>query len=114
LETVSTVYEVPLILENYKLDTFIINKLGLKSSGRRNTAWVNMVRKIKKAKKHKIRLALVGKYMGMKDTYLSVIEAIKAAGLANDADVQVDWVDAEKLQSKGTDALKGANAILVP
>lgn len=114
LETVSTVYEVPLILEQYKLDTLIINKFQLKGVGRRTPAWSNFVKRIKKPKKHKIKLALVGKYMGMKDTYLSVIESIKHAAIANDAYVEIEWVDSEKLPRKGLDALKGVDAILVP
>jgi CTP synthase len=114
LETVSTVYEVPSILEKYKLDSIIIDKMGLKARPRRNTAWLNMVRKIKKPKKRKVRIALVGKYMGMKDTYLSVIEALKSAALANDAALEIDWVDAEKVARKGTELLKGADGILVP
>ncbi len=114
LETVSTVYEVPLILERYKLDNLIVEKFKLKATTRRNSAWINLVKKIKKAKKNKIRMALVGKYMGMKDTYLSVTEAIKSAGLANDAEIQIEWVDAEKLQKRGTELLKGMDAILVP
>lgn len=114
LETVKTVYDVPLILEKHKLDSFIINKLGLKGGSRRNSAWVNLVKRIKKTKKHKVRLALVGKYMGMKDTYLSVIESIKAAGVANDAEIEINWIDAEKLYKKGTEMLKGMSAILVP
>ncbi len=114
LETVRTVYEVPLILEKHKLDSFIITKLGLKASSRRNSAWVNLVKRIKKVKKHKVRLALVGKYMGMKDTYLSVIESIKAAGVANDAEIEINWIDAEKLHKRGTEMLKGMHAILVP
>jgi CTP synthase len=114
LETVSSVYEVPLILERYKLDTFIIEKLGLKAQKRKNTQWLNMVKKIKKPKKHKVKVALVGKYMGMKDTYLSVIEAVKSAGLFNDAAVEIIWVDAEKVAKKGAEMLKGMDGILVP
>ncbi len=114
LETVQTVYEVPLILEKFKLDNFIVDKLKLKAHNRKNTPWANLVKRIKKNKKHKVRLALVGKYMGMKDTYFSVIEAIKSAGLYNDTEVQIEWVDAEKLHRRGPEMLKGFQAILVP
>ena len=114
LETVSTVYAVPLILEQYKLDSFIIDKLGLKPTSRKNNAWANLVSRIRKPKKHKIKLALVGKYMGMKDTYLSVTEALKSAALYNDTELQIEWVDSEKLPRRGVEALKGMDAILVP
>lgn len=115
LETVSTVYEVPNILEHCKLDSLIINRFGLKSSVRKSSAWANFVKKVKSPKKHVVKLALVGKYMGMKDTYLSVTEAIKAAGLANDTHVQIDWIDAEKVIKDGpAKLLKEADCILVP
>jgi CTP synthase len=52
--------------------------------------------------------------MGMKDTYLSVTEAVKAAAVANDVEVLIEWVDAEKLFKKGTELLKGVDGILVP
>jgi len=113
LETVSSVYEVPGILEKAKLDALIIKKFDLRPQ-RKINEWQALVRKIRKPKKHKVRIALVGKYMGMKDTYLSVIESLKAAGLANDADVKIEWVDAEKVARKGTDILKGMDGILVP
>ncbi|HYE22653.1 MAG TPA: CTP synthase, partial [Verrucomicrobiae bacterium] len=114
LETVQSVYEVPLILEKYKLDTLVINKLGLKLSGRKDIAWVNFIKKVRKPKKHTLNLGLVGKYMGMKDTYLSVTEAIKAAAIANDAFVKIHWIDAEQVAKKGTELLKGMDCIVVP
>jgi len=114
LETVSTVYEVPLILEKFKLDKLIIEKLQLKSTGRKNKSWETLVKKIKGKKKHHVNVALVGKYMEMKDTYFSVIEALKAGALANDADVKITWVDAERIAKNGTEELKGFDGILVP
>ncbi|MBX4204599.1 MAG: CTP synthase [Candidatus Doudnabacteria bacterium] len=115
LETVSTVYEVPLILERYNLDSFIINKFQLKVTQRKNGSWANLVARIKKPKKNKLRLALVGKYMGMKDTYLSVTEALKSAALFNDCELHIEWVDSEKLPRRGAaEALKNVDAILVP
>ncbi len=114
LETVDTVYEVPMILEKYKLDSLIINKFGLKPSGRKDTSWVSLLKRVRKPKKHQINLGLVGKYMNMKDTYLSVIEAIKAGAGANDAHVKIHWIDAEQVAKKGTDLLKGMDCIVVP
>lgn len=114
LETVSSVYEVPLILEKAKLDNFIIGKFNLKTSGRKDLSWLNLVKKIRKTKKHNLNLGLVGKYMGMKDTYLSVVEAIKAAAIANDAFIKIHWIDAEQVAKKGTELLKGMDCIVVP
>lgn len=114
LETVNTVYEVPLILEKFKLDSLIMQKFDLPNNPKRNTAWINMVKKIKKPKNKKVKIALVGKYMGMKDTYISVTEALKAAAVANDVALEIDWVDAERVAKKGVELLKGADGILVP
>ncbi len=114
LETVKSVYEVPMILEKAKLDTILIDKLGLKMTGRKDMSWFNLVKKIRKPRKHTINLGLVGKYMGMKDTYLSVTEAIKAGAVANDAWVNIHWIDAEQVAKKGAELLKGMDCIIVP
>lgn len=114
LETVDSTYEVPLILERYNLDKFIIEKLNLPPSARRDLSWINLVKKIKSKKKHKVNIALVGKYLDMKDTYFSVIEALKSGALANDAEINITWVDAEQIAKKGTGQLEGFNGIVVP
>lgn len=114
LETVGTVYEVPLILEKFKLDKLIIDKLQLKSTGRKNKSWEALVKKIKSKKKHHVNVALVGKYLEMKDTYFSVVEALRAGALANDAEVKITWVDAEKIAKNGTAELQGFDGIVVP
>jgi CTP synthase len=114
LETVSSVYEVPLILEKYKLDSFIIEKFGLPSTGRKDKSWLTLVKKIKKAKKHHLNLGLVGKYMNMKDTYLSVIESVRSAALYNDVSVKIHWIDSEQVEKKGAALLKDMDCIIVP
>lgn len=114
LETVETVYEVPLILEKFKLDKLIVNKLNLPTRGKNNRVWDNLVKKIKGKKKYKTNIALVGKYLEMKDTYFSVIEALRAGGLANDAEVKITWVDSEQIAKKGTAQLEGFDGIVVP
>ncbi len=114
LETVESTYEVPLILERFNLDKFIIEKLNLPASARRDLSWINLVKKIKSKKKYSVKIALVGKYLDMKDTYFSVIEALKSGALANDADLKVTWVDAEQIAKKGTAQLEGFDGIVVP
>lgn len=114
LETVDTIYEVPLILEKFKLDKLILNKFQLPSTGRKNKSWEALVKKIKGKKKHKIKVALVGKYLEMKDTYFSVIEALRAGALSQDTDIQIVWVDAEKIAKNGTAELEGFDGIVVP
>lgn len=114
LETVETVYEVPLILEKFKLDKLIISKFNLPPRVKNNRVWENLVKKIKGKKKYKVNVALVGKYLEMKDTYFSVVEALRAGGLANDAEVKITWVDSEQLVKKGVAQLEGFDGIVVP
>ncbi len=114
LVTAKYVYEVPLTLEHFDLDSLIIKNLNLTSNDKKNLAWKKMVNKIKKEKNTKINIALVGKYMGMKDTYLSVTEAIKAGGWNNDTEVQIHWIDSENLEKPNTNILKKMDGLLVP
>ncbi|HTL39599.1 MAG TPA: CTP synthase [Methylomirabilota bacterium] len=114
LETVQTIYEVPLILEGYKLDKLIIEKLNLPATAKRDMAWANMVKKIKGKKKHRVKIALVGKYLDMKDTYYSVMESLKLAAIHNNSEIDITWVDAERLAKKGTEELADFDGIVVP
>ncbi len=116
LETVDSIYKVPLILEKFKLNSFILQKLGLKAKAKDNVEWAAFVKKIEDLKNGKIlNIALVGKYMGMKDTYYSVTEAIKTAATYNGAKANIDWVDAEELEkAELAEKLKDYDGILVP
>ena len=99
LPTVQSVYEVPLLMENRQLDAVIMDKLKLRSRKRTDGDWGNLVRKIKK-KKPKLQIAMVGKYTTMLDTYASLVESLKAACWQNGVDLDLVWIDAEKLEKK--------------
>lgn len=115
LQTVKCVYEVPIILEKFKLDKLIIKKFSLKLPAKKTDYWQKMLKNISSKKTKSLNVALVGKYMGMKDTYLSVTEAIKAAGWAHKVDLNISWVDSEKIEQKGShELLQNIDAILVP
>lgn len=75
METVDSVYKVPLILNKYNLDDILAEKLNIKL--KKNNTWQKFVDKIQLPDRKKVKIALVGKYMTMKDTYLSVVEALK-------------------------------------
>ncbi|MCD6302536.1 MAG: CTP synthase [Anaerolineae bacterium] len=114
LETADTIYEVPLILEDYGLGRYLERRLQLDSRRPDLDSWREMVHRIK----HpigEVRIALVGKYIGLHDAYYSVQEAlIHAAGLHRRG-LKLDWVDAEGLESgKGLDRLTEADGIIVP
>lgn len=76
--------------------------------------WQELVHKVKNLTK-KVRIALVGKYVSLPDAYLSVAEALRHAGYANDAELQIDWVDSEEITSENVNEKLGeADGILVP
>lgn len=112
--TASTLYEVPLLLERAGLATAVCEKLGLAAQAPDLSQWSELVRRIKTASRP-VTIALVGKYTQLHDAYLSVAEALFHAGTANDAVVQIQWVDSEQLtQETASGLLAGCAGILVP
>ncbi|MBT9163289.1 MAG: CTP synthase [Chloroflexi bacterium] len=114
LVTVSNIYEVPLILDEAGLGDYIVDRLSLPATGPDMEEWRNMVERMKRPKEV-ISIALVGKYVQLKDAYLSVKEALRHAALAHDRDVEIIWVDSEKLEREGSESvLRRAQGIIVP
>ena len=114
LVTVSNIYEVPLILDEAGLGDYIVERLSLPASDRNLVEWQEMVKHMN-APKESVTIALVGKYVQLKDSYLSVREALRHAALAHDRDVNILWVDSEELESEGAEsALRDAQGIIVP
>jgi len=122
LPTVKSVYAVPLMLEKFGVDQLVIERLSLPRKRKKNGSWRQLVKTIEQVDqvddKHILNIALVGKYMEMKDTYMSVTEAIKAAGWASDCKIKQIWVEAEDLEKLGpkkiNQAFKGIHGIVVP
>jgi len=111
---VETIYEVPLVLHNEGLDRIISKKLNLKLVEPDLSRWNDIVRKIKEPK-HEVNIAIVGKYTGLKDSYKSLWEALTHGGIANDARVNLHWVDSEEIEAHGPERyLSEADGILVP
>lgn len=96
--TVSSIYEVPLKYEENKLAEKIGKRLNLKPVHPKIADWKKLVKKIK-AKRKRINIALVGKYTGLDDSYLSVIESLKIACYHQELELNLIWVDAEKLEN---------------
>jgi len=86
----------------------------MKPRSKDGQSWRDMVAHMQGTKTHRVHIGLVGKYMGMKDTYLSVTEALKSAALANDADIEISWIDSESLEHQGIKTLEGLDGIVVP
>lgn len=108
------IYEVPIMLHEEGLDQLVCEKLGLKCSEANNQEWINMVSTIKNLKR-KVTIALVGKYVELHDAYISVVEALNHGGYANNAAVNIKWVNAVELTSQNAgDFLQDADGVLVP
>lgn len=115
LKTVKSVYEVPLIMEENKLDEVIMEKLQLKKSRRMSTDWERLVQTIKKDKPS-VAIAMVGKYTTMLDTYASLVEALKAACWQNGVQLDLRWIDSEKLEGQKdiSSFFEGIDGVTVP
>jgi CTP synthase len=115
---VDSIYDIPLNFEKSDLGNRILRKFGLKPRRESLGEWKAMVSRVKRAKK-KVKIALVGKYFKkggyyVSDSYISVIEAIKHAGAANNCKPELCWIDAEELEKKGTSLIKDCDGIIVP
>ena len=112
--TAETLYEVPLLMAKEGLDEVVCRKLGLITHQPDLREWSPMVQREKAAHKQ-VRIALVGKYTQLHDAYLSVVESLNHAGTANDAIVDIEWVDSEELtDANAAERLAGCTGILVP
>jgi len=114
LVTVSNIYEVPLILDEAGLGDYVLDKLRLPARGEGLGEWRRMVERMKMPKES-IPIALVGKYVQLKDSYLSVREALRHAALAHDLDVEIVWIDSEDIETQGAETLlRDVQGIVVP
>jgi len=107
-----SIYQVPLNLEAEGLAEAVVQKLGFTDRALDLEDWRAMVRRIQRPK-GTVRVALVGKYVELKDAYISITEALYHAGVAHNTEVQVLRVDSETLEERGLEALDGAAGILV-
>jgi CTP synthase len=114
--TAESIYEVPLLLQEYKIAQLVAKKFNLGKVSPKLTEWKALNEKIKKSTKE-LEIAIVGKYTDLEDAYLSVIESLKIACFHNERKLKTTWIDAEKLEKKdrGTwNMLKRASGLLVP
>jgi CTP synthase len=103
-----TIYEVPLSYHRQKLDELIVTKLGLQTPAPDLTRWGEMVERIKRPRQGRVRIAVVGKYTALVDSYKSVQEALIHGGIANDVGVDIDWLSSEEFEpSSGANSESG-------
>ena len=115
-KTVASIYEVPLMLQEQNLDRIVLQKLNINAGEADMTEWNKMVNKIINPSKS-VTIGIVGKYVALPDAYLSVSEALKHAGIANDTSIQIKWVNAEEIEDPNVDLatyFSGVDGILVP
>jgi CTP synthase len=107
------VYAVPEMLEQQGIGRFVERHLGLEGVTPELRVWREAVKTMRDPSTS-VAIGVVGKYIAMPDAYLSLLEALTHAGIANDADVDVVWIDAEKVADGDLAALDEVDGILVP
>jgi CTP synthase len=113
-KNVETVYEVPIAFHQEGLDEKIVEKLNIWTGRPNLKGWERIVKKIKHPR-FETMIAVVGKYVGLIESYKSLTEALHHGGIANDARVNLRYIDSEQVEKEGPEhLLKGANGILVP
>jgi len=113
-QDVETIYDVPLHLHEEGIDDRIVEMLDLKAPRGDLSVWETIVKRVKQPLKN-VTIALVGKYIDLKESYKSLCEALTHGGIANDAKVSLCWVDSEEIEVKGaSEMLKDMDGILVP
>ncbi|WP_066362000.1 CTP synthase [Herbidospora mongoliensis] len=110
-----SIYDIPKVLHSEGLDAYVVRRLGLPFRDVEWTEWDELLKRVHKPSKE-ATIALVGKYVDLPDAYLSVTEALRAGGFANDARVNIRWVTSDDCQTQEGAAreLDGVDGVLIP
>ncbi|MGC8802864.1 MAG: CTP synthase, partial [Bacteroidales bacterium] len=111
---VSSIYEVPLMMLREKLDLIVLRKLNLKEGNEPDlTGWIEFLNKLKNPI-HSVKIALVGKYVELKDSYKSIMESLQHAGAVNDCKIDLTCIHSEKITEQTVESLlEGMEGIIV-
>lgn len=114
LPNAQTIYEVPLTLESGGIGGVITSRLGLRPQSANLTAWKRVVKSAMTKYRKTINIGVIAKYLDNQDTYMSLTEALKTSGWANDVNVDITWIDAESLEKdpKSREILKQVDGIV--
>lgn len=115
--TARSIYEVAMLMEEQGLDTIVLRKLEMEDKPKDMQGWHDMVGRILKKYDKKVTIAVVGKYVALQDAYISITESLRHAAVANEAELDIHWVNAEEIEADDTDMAKvmaGVDGILVP
>lgn len=111
---VDNIYEIPLVFAGQNLDKIIIKRLHLPPKKRNLSHWKNMVNRMRHPE-DEVSIALVGKYAGLQDSYISLKQALDHAGAAHNLKVKIIWIEAEELETEKTsEILNTVDGILIP
>ena len=114
-KTVDNLYAVPLMLEDEGLTKEVCKHLKLDKIEPNNKEWENLINKIRNIENKTIKVAIVGKYVKLEDSYLSVAESLRHAGFENNVKVDIGYIDSEEITNENAkEILKEYQAILVP
>lgn len=115
--TARSIYEVPMLMEEQGLDTIVLRKLEMEDKPKDMQGWHDMVARILKKYDKKVTIAVVGKYVALQDAYISITESLRHAAVANEAELDIHWVNAEEIEADDTNmdkVMAGVDGILVP
>ena len=111
---VESIYEVPLVFHDEGLDERVVEKLNIWTGAPNLKKWQH-IDQVLKNPQTSVRIAVVGKYMSLKESYKSLLEALVHGGIANEVKVDLDCIEAEKIEQDGAgEILKHADGILIP
>ena len=108
-----SIYKIPMMLHNQMLDEIVCHKLDILAKPANLSVWENLVYSLEHPE-HEVNIAMVGKYVGLTESYKSLIEALYHAGIHTRSKVNIRYIDSEDVERDGTAALDGIDAILVP
>ncbi len=110
---VKDIYQLPMVFRDQGFDAIVVEKLGLDVPPADLSPWESVV-SARRNPETEVTVALVGKYVDLRDSYISLSEALMHAGLKTQTRVNIRYVESEDLETQGTAALKGVDAVLVP
>ena len=115
-----SIYEIPLVLHEQGLDSFVCRTLAIDEAAYPMTAglgqWEQLVQRVESLSR-RVKIGIVGKYVNMPDAYMSVVEALRSGGFHHGTDIELDWIDAELVPDiliAGDDRLRGLDGIVIP
>jgi CTP synthase len=108
-----TIYKIPQMLHDQGLDRIICEKLNIDPKPADLTMWTNLVYALENPK-HEVTIGMVGKYVDLTESYKSLTEALRHAGIHTESRINIEYLDSEEIETQGTAMLEKYDAILVP